>query len=363
MDADQVLAFRLARSGLAARAAGDLGAAAALPLSDFARDAALVGLAARAEEVSREAYDAAVEDGALVLAHAPRGAIHAMAPGGDAAYGRALIARDDADLGAQMGRQVQRICAEHGIAAGDALREVAGAVRDALAGGARLDRDDLHAALRERVRGELMPWCKGCGSHHVAPMLWRYATVAAAARLDPARRYRLGAPGQAPAAREAVRRFLSWYGPSTPAAFAEWAGVARPHAGRLWDEVAGDLAEVPAGPARAWLLRDDLPALEDPPSADGVRLLPAGDPFLQPANRPLLTPDADTRARLFRPVASPGAVLSRGRLAGRWRMRLQGGRAEVAVERTGRLPARAVAAEAKRVAAVRGAARTTVDFS
>ena len=50
MDADQVLAFRLARSGLAARTPGGPAAAAAPPLSDFARDAALVALAARAEE-------------------------------------------------------------------------------------------------------------------------------------------------------------------------------------------------------------------------------------------------------------------------------------------------------------------------
>jgi hypothetical protein len=363
VDADQVLAFRLARSGLAARTPGGPAGAAAPPLSDFARDAALVALAARAEEVTREAYEAAIADGGLVLAHAPHGAIHALAPGDDAVFGRALLARDDAELGAQMGRQVQRVCAEHGIAAGDALAEVADAVRGALAGGAARDRDGLHAALRERVRPELMPWCRGCGSHHVMPMLWRYATVAAAARLDSARRYGLGRPGRTPAARGAVRRFLGWYGPSTPAAFGEWAGLARPHARRLWDEVADELAEVEVGRTRGWLLRDDLAALGSPPASAGVRLLPPGDPFLQPANRALLVPDAGTRKAVFRPVASPGAVISRGRLVGLWRMRLQGGRADVAVERLGRLPAREVAAEARRVAGVRGAARADVGVS
>ena len=118
------------------------------------------------------------------------------------------------------------------------------------------------------------------------------------------------------------------------------------------------------GRARAWLLRDDLAALETPPAAEGVRLLPPGDPFLQPANRPLLTPDADTRARLFRPVASPGAVLSRGRLAGLWRMRLQGGRAEVAVERLGRLPAREPSPRRRGGSPPSaGAARATVNVS
>src|SRR4051795_10855375 len=109
MDADQVLAFRLARSGLAARDARGLAAAAACPASDFARDAALLALAARADGVTREAYDAAVDAGRLVVPHVARGAIHALAPGDHALYGRALIARDDADLAAQLGQQVKRL--------------------------------------------------------------------------------------------------------------------------------------------------------------------------------------------------------------------------------------------------------------
>lgn len=63
MDADQILAFRLARSGLVLRSARGLAEAAACPASDFARDAALLALAARAEDVSREAYDRAVDAG------------------------------------------------------------------------------------------------------------------------------------------------------------------------------------------------------------------------------------------------------------------------------------------------------------
>ena len=62
-----------------------------------------------------------------------------------------------------------------------------------------------------------MPWCRGCGSYHVAPMLWRYATVKAGARLDSERRYTMGKPGRTPAARNAVDRFLGFYGPATPA--------------------------------------------------------------------------------------------------------------------------------------------------
>jgi hypothetical protein len=80
VDADQVLAFRLARSGLAVRGARGLPEAAACPVSDFARDAALLALAARAEGMSRAAYHHAVDAGDLVVAHVVRGAIHALAP-------------------------------------------------------------------------------------------------------------------------------------------------------------------------------------------------------------------------------------------------------------------------------------------
>ena len=196
MDPDQVLAFRLARSGLAVRGARGLAQAAACPASDFARDAALLALAARAEGASRETYDRAVDAGDLVVAHIVRGAIHALAPGDFALYGRALIARDDGELGAQLGRQVQLLAAEKGFAPSTALEEVSSATKAALARGRRLDKNELHEQLRKRVHADLMPWCKGCQSHHVAPMLWRYATVKAGARLDSERHYMMGRPGR-----------------------------------------------------------------------------------------------------------------------------------------------------------------------
>ena len=360
MDADQVLAFRLARSGLAARVAGDLAEAAACPASDFARAAALLALSARAEGVTREAYDAAVDGGGIVVAHVVRGAIHALAPGDWALYGRALIARDERELGAQLGGQAQRVASDKGIGAGEALDEVTAAVEDALAGGRSLDKAELHEELRQRVRDDLLPWCRGCKSHHVAPMLWRFATVKAGVRLDAGRRYASGRPGRAPAASDAVRRFLGFYGPAGPGGFADWAGLAKSHAGRLWDEVADDLDEVEAGRARAWVLRDDVAALRSPPSARGIRLLPPGDPYLQKPNRPLLAPDDALRKRLFRPVASPGAVLKDGRLVGLWRSRTKGRKLEIAVERLGRVARGDVEEEASRVADVRGAADVAV---
>ena len=356
MDPDQVLAFRLARSGLAVRGARGLAQAAACPASDFARDAALLALAARAEGASRETYDRAVDAGDLVVAYIVRGAIHALAPGDFALYGRALIARDDGELGAQLGRQVQLLAAEKGFAPSTALEEVSSATKAALARGRRLDKNELHEQLRKRVHADLMPWCKGCQSHHVAPMLWRYATVKAGARLDSERRYTMGQPGRTPAASEAVRRFLGFYGPAKPGDFADWAGLAKPHAQRLWDEVASDLAEVPIGRSKGWLMSEDIAALESPPAAEGIRLIPPGDPYLQKPNRPLLASDPELRKRLFRPVASPGAVMRDGRLAGLWRAKARGRKAELTVEKLGRLRRGELEEEAQRVAELRGAA-------
>jgi hypothetical protein len=351
VDAEQILAFRLVRSGLARRAAGSFAEAAACPASDFSRDAAMLALAARHEGFSREQYDAAVDSGELVVAHAPRGAIHALAPGDVALYGHALVATDGDELTAQLGEQVRRLVAEGAFRAVAGLAEVAGSIREALDGGRALTKNELHDSLRGLVRQELLPWCEGCKSNHVAPMVWRYGTVEAAARLDSGRRYLLDPPGAAPAAAEAVRRFLHFYGPATPDDFEAWAGLAKPHARRLWQEVEGELTQVDGGS----ILRDDEAELGSPPAATGVRLIPPGDPYLSLPNRPLLAPDKELRKRLFRPVGSPGAVLKDGALVGLWRVKAKRKEAEITVEKLGRIARADIEEEAQRIADLRGA--------
>ncbi|MGH2743478.1 MAG: DNA glycosylase AlkZ-like family protein [Thermoleophilaceae bacterium] len=355
MDVDQVLAFRLARSGLASRDAASLAEAAACPASDFSPGAALIALAARREGLDRAGYVEATDRGDLVVAHLVRGAIHAVAPQHFALYGRALISSDDDELAVQLGQQVQWLAAEKRFAPTDALHEVAEATKAALSHGRAPGKKDLHDELRQRVGPDLMPWCKGCKSHHVAPMLWRYGCVKTGARLDSQRRYVLGKPGPSPAAAGAVKRFLHFYGPATAGDFAEWAGVATPHANRLWERVQGDLSEVSVGSRKAWIVSEDLRDLDSPPGADGVRLIPPGDPYLQKPNRPLLAPDAALRKRLFRPVASPGVVLKDGRLAGLWRVKAKGKKAEITVEKLGRLSRKDLKEEARRLADLRGA--------
>lgn len=354
MDRAQVLAFRAARSGLDARRDAPPVEAVGCPISDFSRDAALLALGARMDGLTRERYEDAVDSGELAVAHVIRGAIHAVAPADLPLWGRALLGRDERELGAQLGRQVQRLCEEHGIERSAALAEVSEATREALAGGRALDKDGLHEELRGRVRSELLPWCKGCQSHHVAPMLWRYATIDAGVRLDAQRRYRLAELGEEPPASEAVRRYLRFYGPAQPSEFARWAGLRPAHGKRLWKEVAPELVEVEMDGARAWVLGEDEAALASPPQISGLRLLPPSDPFLQPPNRPLLAPDEAVRKRLFRPVASPGAVLADGELAGIWRARRKSRRTELEVEELRPLPRDGLEQEAQRLAELRG---------
>ena len=98
----------------------------------------------------------------------------------------------------------------------------------------------------------------------------------------------------------------------------------------------------------------DLKDLEAPPDAEGVRLIPPGDPYLQGPNRPLLAPEDELRKRLFRPVASPGVLLVRGRLAGLWRVRAKGKTTAISVEKLARVARKDIEDEAERVAGLRG---------
>lgn len=358
----QVLAFRVGRQSLDERRALTLAATAGCPAPDFQRGSALLALAARSDGVTREAYDRATEAGELVVGPSLRAAVHRLSASDFALYGRALIADDEEELGEQLGRRLKQELGEQGIAPRAALLEVAEATTEALAGRRALTKSELHEALRARVQTRLLPWCEGCASHHVAPMLWRFGGVQAGMRFNSRRRFVLGDPGETPEGAEVARRFLRYYGPSTAKELGAWAGLAEAHARRLWGQLAGELAEVRLGGRRLWLLAADEPALASPPQAAGVRLLPARDPYLQHPDRTALTPDPAVRRRLFRPAGGPGAVLQDGRLAGLWRVRARGRRTEVEVEELERIDREALEREAAGVAELRGSEAALVTW-
>jgi hypothetical protein len=121
---------------------------------------------------------------------------------------------------------------------------------------------------------------------------------------------------------ELARRYLHVYGPTTPSAFAKWAGIADAGARRAFEALDRELAAVRTPIGDAWILARDEAALREPPGPPAAaRLLPSGDPYwlLHGADRELLVPDARRRGELWTPRVWPGALLVGGEIVGTWR--------------------------------------------
>jgi hypothetical protein len=124
------------------------------------------------------------------------------------------------------------------------------------------------------------------------------------------------------ARRELARRYLHVFGPTTPAAFAEWAGIGAAQARTAFDALKRSLIEVRTPIGDAWILSRDEEAFRAAPGpAATARLLPSGDTYylLQGTDRELLVPDAACRAALWTSRVWPGALLVGGEIAGTWR--------------------------------------------
>ena len=121
---------------------------------------------------------------------------------------------------------------------------------------------------------------------------------------------------------ELARRYLHVYGPTTPAAFAKWAGIGSAEGRGAFDALGKNLTAVRTPIGDAWILARDEPMLREPPGPPAAaRLLPSGDAYylLQGADRELLVPDAARRAELWTSRVWPGAVVVGGEIAGTWR--------------------------------------------
>jgi hypothetical protein len=124
------------------------------------------------------------------------------------------------------------------------------------------------------------------------------------------------------ARRELARRYLHVYGPTTPDAFATWAGIGAAEAGVAFDTLSRSLTAVRTPMGEAWILaRDEVSFREMPGPPAAARLLPSGDAYylLQGADRKLLVRDATQRASLWTSRVWPGAVLVSGEIVGTWR--------------------------------------------
>jgi hypothetical protein len=189
--------------------------------------------------------------------------------------------------------------------------------------------EDLAARLHAFLAGRRMTdgeAGRGLGEH---PNRLRYAAATGRVliRWDGARAptiWTVPAPEVDPreARRALARRYLQLFGPTTPAAFAKWAGIAPAQALAAFDALSRSLTAVRTRIGEASILTRDEPAFRDPSRpAAAARLLPSGDAYflLHGADRELLVPEAACRRALWTPRVWPGAVLLAGEVVGTWR--------------------------------------------
>ena len=196
-------------------------------------------------------------------------------------------------------------------------------------GAGRRRAEDLAARLHAHLGGARMSYWEAGRALGVHPNSLRYAAATGTVliRWEGARRptvWTVPPPAVDPldARLELARRYLHVYGPTTPEAFARWAGLRPRHGVAAFQALGGSLMPVQTPVGEAWVLGRDEPALRAAPGPVApARLLPSGDAYLllQGADRELLVPDPDRRAALWTPRVWPGGLLVDGELAGTWR--------------------------------------------
>lgn len=197
-------------------------------------------------------------------------------------------------------------------------------------GGAKRQRgEELAARLDEHLGGERMPYGQAGRALGVNPNELRYAapTGTVLIRWDGARQplvWTVPPPDVEPedARQELARRYLQVFGPSTPEAFAKWAGVREAAGAAVFDALGASLIPVRTPIGESWILASDEVMFDEPAGpAAPARLLPSGDAYylLWGADRDLLVDDPEQRDALWTSRVWPGAVLVDGEIVGIWR--------------------------------------------
>jgi winged helix DNA-binding protein len=194
---------------------------------------------------------------------------------------------------------------------------------------ARKRAEDIAAELRTLLGGTRGSYGEAGHSLGVDPNRFRYAapTGTVLIRWDGARAatvWTVPAPEVDPrdARLELARRYLHVFGPTTPEAFAEWAGISERGGVAAFDALGTSLIPVRSPIGDAWILRRDEPLFRAAPRSPApARLLPSGDAYFlfQGRDRELLVPDPGRRSQLWTPRVWPGALLAEGEIVGTWR--------------------------------------------
>lgn len=288
----QAVNFRLAVNNLSRRLpAGSYAEAAYVGLQDTAPRDALLGLHARVAECEPSAW----EHPRLIQTYSPRAAVYVL-PRDD--FGVFTVGRLPRD---PVARQSLEDRAER------ACRELA---------------DQPQPALR-------MPGHRGlCATGRFAV---RWTTSALHVSEHPR-------PSIDPeAARiELCRRHVHAFGPTTPAAFAWWAGVSPPDAKRTFDVLAPELMPVDYDGHPAWILAADKTAIVTAEPMRGVRFLVASDLRLFGHDRAgLFVGPGLRRYSPLHDTFHPNGLVIDGSIVGAWGRRA----GRVSVKVSGPLPA------------------------
>jgi hypothetical protein len=376
-----VIAFRLERLGLTRLARGVGAAVGEIGLCDFPPGAALAALAPRLTGASPSTLVDAFDKRALVRLRAMRGAPVVVRMDDFELFAAGVLPPDEPAMRAFIGPAIKSVLQAR-MTALDAVSLVTERASAALSDGP-LDRDQLHAELRRTTPSGLLPYCRGCDSHHVHPSLV-YAVALQGrlvvlprddgpylvARFDRWSKVKPRRGRSVDPAAELLRRFLRVYGPATPALFGAWAGIGAAQVRATWAHLADDLVPValddPAHRASAFIHRADVSALAGADDEETIRLISPGDPLLQMRDRSTLVADPARQKVVWKNLAPTGLVLAGARVVGLARPRKKGSTLVVAVEQIDRIAARrraAVADEAARLAAVRGCDDVEVTWS
>ncbi|WP_328613828.1 winged helix DNA-binding domain-containing protein [Amycolatopsis sp. NBC_00355] len=368
MDRRQVLAYRIAEHGLH-RDAKDVAELAVVRagLQDSMRDTALLAAVARVSSVSSASI---LDDDRLVLAWTLRGAPHFHLRDDLTEVTRALVPLDDADALARMLWQRKELAAT-GLAAAEVVFTAAAALRKVVT--SEMTKGAVSTAVTKLVPPEFSRWCRGCDATHIHEQLMRIAAPLGGLRLvagaTPATlaplegRGRMRKTPDPTAATSVVESYLRLNGPASPGEAAEFVGTSRAVVDRTWP---ADLAEVRVEGKARYLPSACLPALENPPEPDVVRLLPPWDPFIQARDKALLVPDPARRKEVWKMLGNPGVLLAEGDIAGTWRTKASGAKLTFTLTPFDPLrPASREAAEAEAalVATARGFAKHDVTWA
>ena len=189
---------------------------------------------------------------------------------------------------------------------------------------------DIAARLRSALAGRRMTQgaaARAMGAKHANQLRYAAPTGTILIRWDGSHQpdvWNVPVPEMDPreARLELARRYLHVFGPTTPEAFAMWAGIGTISGIAAFETLGKSLTQVRTPIGEAWILSRDEPLFRSSPgSAAPTRLLPSGDTWflLQGADREFLVLNESQRRALWTSRVWPGALLVEGETVGTWR--------------------------------------------